>query len=209
MAISNVDWTHHVKDSFSLPASDEMRVLPVPGSTSCHQKNMNFSHSAIAGWDFCQDSRPWSFLNAIFPLESCLFPPTGKDNLPTIIFSCGPDVEKAKIIGALLQAPRGFTHIAKIGGWQPIVYDLKWLRVALDLSLFTYRRKTVPILKFCYECLESPIDTVLDLDSFSNLVTLILIRIFSTTVQVWSWPFRPFPSPHFCTKKTGQAKKNS
>lgn len=28
----------------------------------------------------------------------------------------GPDLEKAKIIGALLQAPRGFTHIAQIGG---------------------------------------------------------------------------------------------
>lgn len=28
----------------------------------------------------------------------------------------GPDVEKAKIIGVLLQAPRGFIHIAKIGG---------------------------------------------------------------------------------------------
>lgn len=82
-----VDWTHHVKDYFSLQASDEMRVLPVPGSTSCHQKNMNFSRSAIAGWDFCQDGLGVCVFRKS-PWKSCLSPPTGKESLPTIIFSC-------------------------------------------------------------------------------------------------------------------------
>lgn len=70
---------------------------------------------------------------------------------------------------------------------------------------FTYRRKTLPIVKFCYECLESPIDTVSDLDSSLICDTKFLIRIFQTTVQVWSWPF---PISTSCTKKTAKPKKS-
>lgn len=84
----------------------------------------------------------------------------------------------------------------------------RWLRVALDLYLFTYRRKTVPIVKFCYECLESPIDTVLDLDS-----SLICDTNSHPNWNNCAGMILTFPISTYCKKKracqTPQSYKNS
>ena len=50
--------SNHGHDYFPLETSAEMPSQPLPGSTSCHQKNMNFSHSA---GKTCEDTLPKFF----------------------------------------------------------------------------------------------------------------------------------------------------